>query len=204
MDLLQTLLGHKSTLKPAPAPSPQQMSFNDYLQGHAEPYPTGGKYIEPLSGDSLPLPPPAPDFRPYPTFVGPQDKAKDLHTLLKYSPELMGRTPKVVSGHTGASMEDHIDSKLPADAFGHTTLMGITDHSRKNEVGINPTFGKKDFDETLAHEMTHTAGLDEAHARKASDLYYPQSGQVNGLLETLVRRGLSHEQAQKLLDVVTK
>jgi hypothetical protein len=121
--------------------------------------------------EGQPFVPPPPNFRSEPMVVGDQDFLKRVQQLLQRYPQLRGQVPQIRQGPTEASMREFtVNSKLPSDSFGGTTLAGIYDR-QTHDIGINPSLSPKDLDETLVHEASHALGHDEIGARMVEDIY---------------------------------
>lgn len=125
-------------------------------------------------GDPLPPVPDASPFRRPPMVLGSDpDLLEAVDRLLYVAPELRGQLPSISQGHTGGSMRLHTRSGLPPDAFGESTLLGVTE--RGGAIGLHPGLRSNSLDrlgdmerghldETLGHEAAHAVGYGEGDA----------------------------------------
>lgn len=119
--------------------------------------------------------PPAPAFRKGPNVVGSPQLAKTVDDILKQFPQLRGSIHNIIGGPTAGSMRTMIHSNLKPDEFLNTTLLGVTDHSRNNEIGVS-----EPNKYTLLHEMSHAKGQNEGGAQTVEELYKRMLGDKEG------------------------
>jgi hypothetical protein len=110
-------------------------------------------------------------LKPAPLVLGGSTLANTVDRVLKAVPGLGGSYKSIQEGPTPEVFTDIASSGLPDRTLSMqgTNLLGATTNDPTHRISINPDNPYSGI--TVAHELSHSKGFDEAEARIAELLY---------------------------------